>query len=428
MVKICYILAVLCELVMGIAIINKVYPEFRYKSNIVKVLAGILFFVGGAIYVWNACLFFISTSCCLAVGVVLSILYKIFWHANFWKVLLLQLFYYINILILKVPILTMRGIKSHKNVLQVNRGARTVTEVTYIFLILLLIYIFLKYFKNVEVFLRKLFLENTILCTVTLILEWLMLCFCMRNGKFEFEKVDFVLNLVSIFSVAIFMFSMALLLTYQQVKYEKLLQNEMYECLKSQYCEMKELYEFNSRWVHDVKHELLVVGSCLGENNLEKAYEKIQGYLQKIEKTERKVWSGFAFLDFMINYKKMEMDKQNIKFMLDVDLQHIEIPEDDLVIIIGNLLDNAIEATSSCEQSKRRINLKICNVNDMLLVCIENDSDRIPQLKNNHFITRKQNMDLHGWGIESVKRLVESYNGGINFEYSQDYFRVQILL
>lgn len=191
---------------------------------------------------------------------------------------------------------------------------------------------------------------------------------------------------------------------------------------------MKELYEANSRWSHDVKHELLFIGNCLEENNLSGAYESIQGYLQKIMQTEKKVWSSFSFLDFMLNYKKTEMDKQNIKFMLDIELQHIEILEEDLVIILGNLLDNAIEAAGKCEKDRRYINLKIHNLNDMLLLCVENSSCEMPKLKKDIFVSSKADKGMHGWGIESVKRIVENYSGEIHFQYCENNFQVEILI
>ena len=61
MLKICYILANLCEMTLGIVILNKIYPEFRFKSGVMKGLAIVLFCVAGFLYAGNAWLFLIST-------------------------------------------------------------------------------------------------------------------------------------------------------------------------------------------------------------------------------------------------------------------------------------------------------------------------------------------------------------------------------
>lgn len=427
MVKICYMLVAFCEMAVGIAIINKVYPKFRFENRAMKVLAIFLFCMSGFVYVWNSCLFYISTSFSIVACVVLTVLYFLFWHSNFLNILLLQLFYYINIAILKIPILTIRGIRCHENVILVNQGARTLEEAAWSLLILVLICVLLKRCKNAEIILRKM-LENKLLSTLLIIIMWWLLCYCMQLGKVKFQTSDFILNMIIILCVSMVMLAIAIFETYQQIKRENLLQEETYAHLKSQYCRLKELYEENSRWVHDSKHELLYIGSCLEENNVSGAYESIQGYLQKIRRTEKKVWSSFPFLDFMLNYKKKEMDQQNINFMLDIELHHIAIPEEDLVIIIGNLLDNAVEAASKCEKSRRYIKLKIHNLNKMLLLCIENSSKEMPKLKNDTIVSSKKDKGTHGWGIESVKRLVETNNGEIHFQYTEKHFQVQIMI
>lgn len=425
--KICYMFVAFCEMGMGIAIINKIYPAFRYDSRAIKILSIVLFCMFGLIYAWNSWLFYISTSFMLLASVVLATLYCLFWHSDFLNVLFLQLLYCINISILKIPMLTIRGIINRENVVLINRAPRTLGEVVWILLILLLHYALLKRYKNAKMALRKM-LENKLLSMIFIIIMWWLLCYCMEKGEIEFQTTDFILNMVIILCMSMVMLAIAFFETYQQIKKENLLQQEKYAHLKSQYYGLKELYEMNSRWVHDSKHELLYIGSCLESNNISGAYESIQGYLQKIRQIEKKVWSSFPFLDFMLNYKKIEMDQRNIKFRLDIKLQHIVIPEEDLVIIIGNLLDNAVEAASKCKENRRYINLKLHNLNDMLLLGIENSSSEMPELKKDTFVSSKKDKGMHGWGIESVKRIVENYNGEIQFQYTEKIFQVKILL
>jgi sensor histidine kinase regulating citrate/malate metabolism len=301
-------------------------------------------------------------------------------------------------------------------------------EVGCIFVILVLVYIGVTYYKKTIIILQKLFTENMLLCAATTIFEWLILCHCMRNGAERFVKRDLAFNFIVILCVALLLLSISLFFTYQQIKTESMIQMEIQKCLKNQYHELKELYEVNSRWVHDAKHELILVGNCLEENDLSKAHDSVQRYLQRIKQTEKKVWSNFSFVDFMLNYKKVEMDKRNIKFVLRIELQHINIPEEELAIIIGNLLDNAIEAAEKCEESERFIHLKIQNVNHMLLLSVENSCVEQPEMKKGMFISTKTDHGIHGWGIKSVKQIVETYNGEMDFKYDEKHFQVEILI
>ena len=148
--------------------------------------------------------------------------------------------------------------------------------------------------------------------------------------------------------------------------------------------------------------------------------------IEKFDLIERKIWTGFSSFDFVLNYKKAEFDRKRINFFLDIDIQQIEIPEDDLMIILGNLLDNAMEAAEKCEN--KYIKLKSRNINNMLLLKIENSSTQLPQVKNGVFISNKNNKNEHGFGIESVKRIVDEHEGEIHFQYSENYFQVEILI
>ena len=143
---------------------------------------------------------------------------------------------------------------------------------------------------------------------------------------------------------------------------------------------------------------------------------------------ERKVWTGFSFLDFLINCKKLEMDENKIDFELEVDLYEIPIKDAELGVILGNLLDNAIEAAQRCELSNRRIFLRICNLNEMFLLSLNNSSTQMPMTIDDRFITTKEDKDAHGLGVESVKRIVDKYNGNISFQYDDEHFEVDILI
>ena len=83
MLKICYILANLCEMTLGIVILNKIYPEFRFKRGVMKGLAIVLFCVAGFLYAGNAWLFFISTSFGILASAVLAGVYRLFLKSNF---------------------------------------------------------------------------------------------------------------------------------------------------------------------------------------------------------------------------------------------------------------------------------------------------------------------------------------------------------
>lgn len=298
----------------------------------------------------------------------------------------------------------------------------------YVLLLLLLLYILINRHKIVEVIIPELLTKNKILCVLIITAGCLTLVYDMYGERLGFNTMDFIIHLMLILCAVIIVLYLMLFGIYQQTKSENALNQTAYENLKNQYYGLKEMYETNSRLMHDMKHELVYIGGCLEDNNISGACEGLKRYLQEIRRAERKVWTGFSFLDFLLNYKKIEIDKKNIDFTLDIELHQIVIPEDDLVIILGNLLDNAIEAAQKCEKGQRYIKLKIHNINSMLLLNIENSSSELPQLKNGIFVTSKNDKAAHGFGIESVKQIVKLYDGEIHFQYTENNFEIRILI
>lgn len=122
------------------------------------------------------------------------------------------------------------------------------------------------------------------------------------------------------------------------------------------------------------------------------------------------------------------MDELLVEFSCNIEIEEIPFEETDFVVILGNLLDNAIEAVEKCEASDRQIYLSMQCVNEMFILKIKNRSIAKPNVKNNRFITDKEEKNNHGWGIESIKRVVDKYSGGIKFQYDENFFQTAIII
>lgn len=428
MMKLFYCGGAFLELFLGFVITRRLYPEFRFENRAVRAAGMTCYVLYMFLGTWNMWDNYISATAIPFLSGGFAFLYWIFRRSNFWEILLLQLFYSTSVSILKLPLLTLKGIVLQETVIQANRGHRELWEAVSVYLIVWLVFMAVKRYQTLETAIRRLLSENKLLCMLVIISEWMLLLRCMEAGHTGFVLSDFIFNTLIALCSVMTIIALTISVVYQQIKSEAVQQQVESELLKAGYYELKEQQERSSRWVHDAKHELLYIRSCLEENDVSGAYEALQGYLQEIGQMEKKVWSGFSFLDFIINYKKAEMDKKEIKFILDVELQQITVPEEDLAVMLGNLLDNAIEAAEKCEKDRRYIKVKLCNLNDMLLLGIANSSSEAPQLKNGVFLSNKKDRGAHGLGLQSVKRLVADYDGEIHFEYSEKDFQVKILI
>ena len=109
------------------------------------------------------------------------------------------------------------------------------------------------------------------------------------------------------------------------------------------------------------------------------------------------------------------------------DLSGIVIEDQDLVILLSNLLNNAMEACEHCE--KKVIKLKMVKEHDWLTVSVSNSYEQEPIVEAGKFITRKtENVQYHGLGIGNIKDVVEKYEGTYLIMNENKQFQFLVLL
>ena len=91
-------------------------------------------------------------------------------------------------------------------------------------------------------------------------------------------------------------------------------------------------------------------------------------------------------------------------------------------------MDNAIEAAEKCINQKKYIRVDIQNVNCMLLIKVENCCAEMPLFHNGKFLSNKKDVTEHGFGIDSIRHIVEENGGEGHFQYTENNFQIKILI
>jgi sensor histidine kinase regulating citrate/malate metabolism len=103
--------------------------------------------------------------------------------------------------------------------------------------------------------------------------------------------------------------------------------------------------------------------------------------------------------------------------------------DEDIVTILSNLLDNAVEACKKCESGKRIIKLKLVNEDGMIKIGVRNTFQN-PVLYENWEIksTKKIRTEEHGIGIKNIIKAVEKYNGSYVIKNDGEEFYFSIVI
>ena len=134
--------------------------------------------------------------------------------------------------------------------------------------------------------------------------------------------------------------------------------------------------------------------------------------------------TGNVSMDALINYKASIAEKYGIRILLDAIVPYDTVFEDTaLYSLLGNLLDNAIEAVINAAPEKRTIRIQIRTTNN-LYVQMENPYSGKLCKKNGQYLTTKSNKEDHGLGLKMVRDIVEKYHGVLDIKDEGNKFRV----
>ncbi len=194
------------------------------------------------------------------------------------------------------------------------------------------------------------------------------------------------------------------------------------------YDELRKQDESKRRFVHDFQYHCMTLHQMFIKKEYEKGQEYLEQMLSLMTNTGILRYTGNSNLDFMLNYKKSMAEAKGIRFLVDADAvsEQISISPEDMNIIMGNLLDNAIEANGEPVQNDVWICVKVNVVKGMLLITVKNTFDSLPEKQGDSFMSRKQDGLWHGLGIRNVVERVEKNQGWVNFEAQGDVFCAEV--
>ena len=202
-------------------------------------------------------------------------------------------------------------------------------------------------------------------------------------------------------------------------------QCEYYVC---QYNASQEWWQELRRFKHDMKQHYLLEKAYMEAGDYDAMLKYCNENLDFVNRSSVVSNTGNLYFDSIINYKADEARLCGIEFAADINiLADIKVQPEDLSICLGNLLDNAIEATKELTEEKR-IDLQICVDGNNLFIDVRNKYQNHRQKENGRYLTSKKNDKQHGYGLEIVKQIVSKYEGDLHIKDKNQKFEVEVVL
>lgn len=179
--------------------------------------------------------------------------------------------------------------------------------------------------------------------------------------------------------------------------------------------------------IHDTNQQFLYVAECIKQGMTAEASEHIRVTLNKVEDAYHRVNTGNLVIDALVTNALNIGQANGIAFTTELRLYdtELQIERYDLCVVLGNLLDNAIEASKKIKIAEdRRVSVHIRSSESALFIRVRNQVDR--EVTDLH--SKKANADYHGFGLTNVRRICEKYGGHMTIETEGRQFENMVVL
>ncbi len=249
---------------------------------------------------------------------------------------------------------------------------------------------------------------------------------------FESETVRTMLQLSQWYAIAFCLVTLNVELARQvqlQTQLDLAASHELMRVREQQYRMTRDNIDLINRKCHDMKHQLkLLMEQEGGDADLKAKYN--QEVSQMIEVYDNNVDAGNEVLNTILRDKSLFCSMHGITWTCMAQGEALDFVEKmDLATLMGNALDNALEAVERIPDHKKRIiNVQICPRNNMMQILIENSFDGMLNKIGNQLITRKDDREYHGIGVKSIIAIAEKYGGFATTDAEDNTFILNILI
>jgi sensor histidine kinase regulating citrate/malate metabolism len=209
------------------------------------------------------------------------------------------------------------------------------------------------------------------------------------------------------------------------VKQEREVLGQQMEMYSRQYKQMENTIQNTRRLRHDMKNLLIQIEALADGQHQKELLELIGDMVISLEKQYEYSNSGNVVLDSILNYKLGYAKNKNMQTNLKIQVpSNMNLSAFDMTVLLGNLLDNAIEATELVETNPY-IDVEILYEFGMLYIKVKNSyAVELPGEET----TLKRDKQNHGIGLQSVKSIVDKYQGNIKISKERDIYQTEIWL
>ena len=198
------------------------------------------------------------------------------------------------------------------------------------------------------------------------------------------------------------------------------------ELIEKQVREIQNMYRQVRGWRHDYRNHINNMKIQLSEGNYGKLSDYLNELADDLDTVDTVIKTGNVMADAILNSKLNVAEKMNIKLNVKANV-HDKLPMSDVELcsMLGNILDNAVEACGTLPEEERFMRVYIGKLKGQLYLSVQNSAGKVRKLKNTYLSTKEGE---HGYGLFRIDRVAKKYGGYVNRQNEEGVFATEIMV
>lgn len=315
---------------------------------------------------------------------------------------------------------------------------RVLSTLLYLIFTFIFMRIFLHVLKDISALPDKLFVFLVITTAAALFVSTFFLNIIVEIDTNALPmKYQIQLNSISIFILTVFLAMLFLVQVISRTFQKNIkLTEQIYMHEKNEEFNRSVLQSVKSlrKWKHDYSNHLAVIHELIETKSYDKVRQYVDNQLKFLSKTFPIINTGHHIIDAILTNKYAVTQSEHISFEYSVILpEHFPVSDIEITGILGNLLDNSIEACKSIDQKQEAclpyIKLVLKPQRSMFHIHVKNSSSgNYLYHSNGQLKTTKKELELHGRGLSNITEIAESHSGFCHITAGSDYFSVDVYI
>ncbi len=198
------------------------------------------------------------------------------------------------------------------------------------------------------------------------------------------------------------------------------------ELIEKQVREIQNMYRQVRGWRHDYRNHINNMKIQLSQENYDGLSDYLNELADDLDTVDTVIKTGNVMADAILNSKLNIAEKMNVQLNVKANVpEALPMSDVELCSLLGNMLDNAVEACGTLPEEERFMRVYIGKLKGQLYLSVQNSAGKVRKEKGSYLSTKEGE---HGYGLFRIDRVAKKYGGYVNRQNEEGIFATEIMI